>query len=65
MKDNIPKLCKIRDKLAYYGFIRRSPSASLLCKWGFRYRPYDKCEKCPNKSSTFTFLVPPTIKDKK
>lgn len=65
MKDNIPKLCKIRDKLADYGFIRRSPSASFFCEWGFRYRPYDKCEKCPNKSRTFTFFVPPTIKNKK
>lgn len=55
MKDNIPKICKIRNKLADYGFIRRSPSASLFCKWGFRYRPYDKCEKCDRKSSTFTF----------
>lgn len=65
MKDNIPKLCKIRNKLADYGFIIRSPSASLFCEYGFRYRPYDKCEKCPKKSRTFTFLVPPTIKNEK
>lgn len=65
MKDNIPKICKIRNKLADYGFIRRSPSASLFCKWGFRYGAYDKCEKCDRKSSIFTFLIPPTIKNKK
>lgn len=65
MKDNILKLCKIKDKLADYGLIRRSPSASLYCEYGFRYRSYDKCEKCPRKSKTFTFLVPPTIKNEK
>ncbi len=55
MKDNIPKLCKIKDRLANYGLIRRSPSASIYCKCGFIYRPYNKCEKCPNKSMFLHF----------
>ena len=64
MKHNIPELCKIKNKLAYYGLIRRSPSKSLICEWGFSNRQYDKCKKCPNKSRTFRFLVPPTLKSK-
>ena len=64
MNNNMPKICQIKDKLAIYGLIARSPSASLLCKCGFNYRPYNKCKKCPMKSIFFTFLVPPAIKSK-
>lgn len=64
MKNNIPLICKIKDKLARYGLIVRSPSASLFCKCGFNYRPYNKCKKCQMKSMLFTFMTPPTIKNK-
>lgn len=62
MKNNIPLICKIKDKLARYGLIARSPSALLLCKCGFNYRPYNKCKKCPMKSIFFTFFSPPCYK---
>lgn len=42
MEKRIPILCKIKRHITI-----PSPSASIFCKYGFRYRPKKLCMNCP------------------
>ena len=61
MKRKIPRLCKIKNKLARYGLIGISPSATIVCAYGFIYRPYNKCMNCPKRIDIIgKYIIPPT-----
>lgn len=72
MKRKIPRLCKIKNKLARYGLIGISPSATIVCAYGFIYRPHNKCQRCPLDINTmikermlYEFDTPPIINTQK
>lgn len=49
-KLKIPILCKIKRIITI-----PSSSASIFCEYGYRFRPYKWCKKCPKNFKSFDF----------
>lgn len=51
MEEKAPLFCRIRNHIT-----KKSPSATLFCGYGFKYRPKIICRKCPYKTKNYFVL---------